>query len=63
MGCSASDASSCVPVLSVTAWSTWFCVVQEAPSRTVFFNGLLHGFSWDGTPTLAPALAFTNWGS
>lgn len=21
------------------------------------FNGLLHGFSWDGTPSLAPALA------
>ena len=27
----------------------------------IFLNGLLHGFSWDGTPTLAPALAFTSW--
>jgi hypothetical protein len=36
---------------------------QEASSKAVFLNGLLHGFSWDGTPTLAPALAFPNWGS
>lgn len=26
-------------------------------NRAVLFNGLLHGFSWDGTPSLAPALA------
>jgi len=23
-------------------------------------NGILHGFSWDGTPSLAPALALPN---
>lgn len=34
---------------------------QEASSKAVFLNGLLHGFSWDGTPTLAPALAFDSW--
>ena len=24
-------------------------------------NGLIHGFSWDGAPSLAPALACTTW--
>jgi len=31
-------------------------------NRAVMFNGLLHGFSWDGAPSLAPALAVANWG-
>lgn len=31
-------------------------------NRAVVFNGLLHGFSWDGAPSLAPALAVANWG-
>mmetsp|Transcript_18261 Transcript_18261/g.18330 ORF Transcript_18261/g.18330 Transcript_18261/m.18330 type:complete len:303 (-) Transcript_18261:105-1013(-) len=26
----------------------------------IFANGLLHGFSWDGAPSLAPALAMTS---
>lgn len=34
---------------------------KEASSKAIFLNGLLHGFSWDGTPTLAPALAFDSW--
>ncbi|KAG5182191.1 hypothetical protein JKP88DRAFT_164788 [Tribonema minus] len=29
--------------------------------RAIFLNGLLHGFSWDGAPSLAPALACTTW--
>ena len=29
--------------------------------RAVFLNGMLHGFSWDGAPSLAPALACTTW--
>jgi hypothetical protein len=29
--------------------------------RAVLFNGLLHGFSWDGAPSLAPALAVATW--
>lgn len=29
--------------------------------RAVIFNGLLHGFSWDGAPSLAPALAVATW--
>lgn len=27
----------------------------------VFANGLLHGFSWDGAPSLAPAIAMNSW--
>jgi len=30
-------------------------------SRAIIFNGLLHGFSVDGTPSLAPALAVASW--
>ena len=29
--------------------------------RAIFANGILHGFSWDGAPSLAPALAMTSW--
>ena len=35
--------------------------VAEAQKRAVVFNGLLHGFSWDGAPSLAPALAVASW--
>jgi hypothetical protein len=27
----------------------------------IFTNGILHGFSWDGAPSLAPALTLTSW--
>lgn len=30
-------------------------------SRAVVLNGLLHGLSWDGAPSLAPALALATW--
>lgn len=29
--------------------------------KAVIFNGLLHGLSWDGAPSLAPALAVATW--
>jgi hypothetical protein len=29
--------------------------------QALFLNGMLHGFSWDGTPALAPVLGFTSW--
>lgn len=35
--------------------------VKETQKRAVVFNGLLHGFSWDGAPSLAPALAVATW--
>jgi hypothetical protein len=30
-------------------------------AQAIFANGVLHGFSWDGAPSLAPALAMTSW--
>jgi nickel/cobalt exporter len=35
--------------------------VKSAGKRAVIFNGILHGFSWDGAPSLAPALAVATW--
>lgn len=35
--------------------------VKTAQKRAVVFNGLLHGFSWDGAPSLAPAIAVATW--
>ncbi|KAL7530851.1 hypothetical protein ACHAXR_003710 [Thalassiosira sp. AJA248-18] len=29
--------------------------------RHILFNGILHGFSWDGAPSLAPAVAIATW--
>jgi len=36
--------------------------VKSTQKRAVVFNGLLHGLSWDGAPSLAPALAVATWG-
>jgi hypothetical protein len=35
--------------------------LKTAESRAILLNGLLHGFSWDGAPSLAPALALATW--
>jgi hypothetical protein len=35
--------------------------VKMTQKRAVIFNGLLHGFSWDGAPSLAPAIAVATW--
>jgi hypothetical protein len=35
--------------------------VKMQRNRAVIFNGILHGFSWDGAPSLAPALAVATW--
>jgi len=35
--------------------------VKSSAKSAVLFNGFLHGFSWDGTPSLAPALAVATW--
>jgi hypothetical protein len=32
-------------------------------NSAIFTNGILHGFSWDGAPSLAPALTLTSWRS
>ena len=31
----------------------------RTPKRAVLLNGILHGFSWDGAPSLAPAVAIS----
>jgi hypothetical protein len=36
--------------------------LKTTESRAIVLNGLLHGFSWDGAPSLAPALALATWG-
>eukprot|EP00559_Dactyliosolen_fragilissimus_P004311 CAMPEP_0184868948 /NCGR_PEP_ID=MMETSP0580-20130426/32301_1 /TAXON_ID=1118495 /ORGANISM="Dactyliosolen fragilissimus" /LENGTH=157 /DNA_ID=CAMNT_0027370133 /DNA_START=540 /DNA_END=1013 /DNA_ORIENTATION=+ len=35
--------------------------MKQTQKRAVLFNGILHGFSWDGAPSLAPALAVATW--
>jgi len=35
--------------------------VKTTSARAVVMNGLLHGLSWDGAPSLAPALALATW--
>jgi hypothetical protein len=47
--------------LSSAANDNGFAKVNKK-NRAVVFNGLLHGFSWDGAPSLAPALAVATWG-
>ena len=47
--------------LSAAAVETDFTPAVVSQSRAVMFNGLLHGFSWDGAPSLAPALAVATW--
>jgi sulfite exporter TauE/SafE len=32
-------------------------------SIAIFANGVIHGFSWDGAPSLAPAIVMTSWKS
>ena len=35
-------------------------IAAPRTSLAIFANGILHGFSWDGAPSLAPALAMTS---
>jgi len=35
--------------------------IKSSQKGAVIFNGFLHGFSWDGTPSLAPAIAVATW--
>jgi len=41
--------------------TTNMAVNPHPAKRAVAFNGFLHGFSWDGAPSLAPAVAFATW--
>ena len=35
--------------------------VSKKPIKAIFFNGIIHGLSWDGAPSIAPALAMSSW--
>lgn len=43
------------------ASSAAMAVNPNPAKRAVLFNGILHGFSWDGAPSLAPAVAISTW--
>ena len=47
------------PPKSLSAAATETGVKHNAQKRAVIFNGVLHGFSWDGAPSLAPAASAT----
>ncbi|KAL7522341.1 hypothetical protein ACHAWX_007027 [Stephanocyclus meneghinianus] len=50
--------------LSAAASPVQGAATVSAPSTAksaVLFNGILHGFSWDGAPSLAPAVAISTW--
>jgi len=47
--------------MSLSAAATEQGVIKSSPKSAVIFNGFLHGFSWDGAPSLAPALAVATW--
>ena len=49
------------PPKSLSAAATETGVKHNAQKRAVIFNGVLHGFSWDGAPSLAPAIAVATW--
>ncbi len=34
---------------------------QPSPIKAIFANGLLHGFSLDGAPSIAPAIVLSSW--
>eukprot|EP00751_Fragilariopsis_kerguelensis_P003036 CAMPEP_0170817318 /NCGR_PEP_ID=MMETSP0733-20121128/39952_1 /TAXON_ID=186038 /ORGANISM="Fragilariopsis kerguelensis, Strain L26-C5" /LENGTH=327 /DNA_ID=CAMNT_0011176983 /DNA_START=195 /DNA_END=1178 /DNA_ORIENTATION=+ len=47
---------------AVTPTSTADGKSSSGGNQAILLNGLLHGFSWDGAPSLAPALAVASWG-
>mmetsp|Transcript_6219 Transcript_6219/g.6146 ORF Transcript_6219/g.6146 Transcript_6219/m.6146 type:complete len:119 (+) Transcript_6219:678-1034(+) len=56
-----------VPTKSLSAAVTPTSTAESKSSggsgnQAILLNGLLHGFSWDGAPSLAPALAVASWG-
>lgn len=46
---------------SLSAAAAPVASMKDSQKRAVIFNGLLHGFSWDGAPSLAPAVAVATW--
>ena len=50
-----------VPAKSLSSAAVEAEPVQREKNRAVVLNGILHGFSWDGAPSLAPAIAVATW--
>jgi hypothetical protein len=52
-------AMDCCTLANIQSCFLWEQDSLSAPGgdRAVLLNGFLHGFSWDGMPSLAPALA------
>ena len=45
--------------LSAAVTPAELAINPNPAKRAVLFNGILHGFSWDGAPSLAPAVAIS----
>jgi hypothetical protein len=62
-GGGATSLSTAVPSAVLTAGGMGTAAVSKYARtyRAIFANGALHGFSWDGAPSLAPAIAMTSW--
>lgn len=58
-----SAGSAAVEGASGGGGATGGLVGTKGGEKAIFLNGVLHGFSWDGAPSLAPALALSSWGS
>jgi hypothetical protein len=52
---------SATPAQSLSSAATPISSADSAQKRAVIFNRLLHGFSWDGAPSLGPAIAMATW--
>ena len=55
------DGGAAAQPQSLSAAATPATSSNSDAKRAVLFNGILHGFSWDGAPSLAPAVAISTW--
>ena len=58
---SAGGAGTASQSLSAAATPAEVASSPSTAKSAVLFNGILHGFSWDGAPSLAPAVAIATW--
>lgn len=60
------DSTRSKAILSISSSSSSSSSTTPAyprSSRAIFANGILHGLSWDGAPSLAPAITMASWKS
>ena len=60
-GCDVVGDGAAAQPQSLSAAATPAASSNSDAKRAVLFNGILHGFSWDGAPSLAPAVAISTW--